>query len=144
MIINTIIERIWSNIHRCRINGLKTCNILEAVIYSWNIWRKDNMLYICAILETYILKMCWVMQVYSIINGCTSIIFDTKLTMYAICYRYTLRVNLYIRMVVILCDCNSSKLRAIVYVYCFKTLQCYSLNRIVTRKSKTASTLNTA
>nr|DAE29399.1 MAG TPA: hypothetical protein [virus sp. ctx9V1] len=62
------------------------------------------------------------MQVYSIINGCTSIIFDTKLTMYTICYRYTLRVNLYIRMVVILCNCNGSKLRTIVYIYCFKTL----------------------
>nr|DAD95209.1 MAG TPA: hypothetical protein [Podoviridae sp. ctsNK10] len=34
MIIKTIIERIWSNIQRCRINGLKTYNILEAVIYS--------------------------------------------------------------------------------------------------------------
>nr|DAE29400.1 MAG TPA: hypothetical protein [virus sp. ctx9V1] len=34
MIIKTVIERIWSNIQRCSINGLKTCNILEAVIYS--------------------------------------------------------------------------------------------------------------
>ena len=144
MIIKTVVECIWLNIKRCCINCLKTCNILEAVICSWNIWRKYDMLYICAILETYILKMRWVMQVYSIVNGDTSVIFNTNLTMCTICYRYTLRINLYIRMVVILCNCNSSKLRAIIYIYCFKTLQRYSLNRIVTRKSKATATLNTA
>ena len=62
--------------------------------------------------------------------------------MHAICYRYTLRVNLYIRMIVILCNCNDSKLRTITYIYCFKTLQCYSFNRIVARKSKATATLN--
>nr|DAT92468.1 MAG TPA: hypothetical protein [Caudoviricetes sp.] len=42
--------------------------------------------------------------------------------MCAIYYRYTLRVNLYIRMIIIFCNCNCSKLRAIAYIYCFKTL----------------------
>nr|DAD56310.1 MAG TPA: hypothetical protein [Caudoviricetes sp.] len=84
------------------------------------------------------------MQVYSIVNCSVSVIFNTKLAMYTVCYRYTLRINLYIRMVIVFRNCNSSKFRAIVYVYCFKTLQCYCLNRIVTRKSKATTTLNTA
>nr|DAG25766.1 MAG TPA: hypothetical protein [Bacteriophage sp.] len=64
--------------------------------------------------------------------------------MCTVCYRYALRVNLYIRMVVIFRNCNGSKFRTIVYIYCFKTLQCYCLNRIVTRKSKATTTLYTA
>nr|DAE50133.1 MAG TPA: hypothetical protein [Bacteriophage sp.] len=64
--------------------------------------------------------------------------------MCTVCYRYTLRVNLYIRVVIIFCNCNCSKLRTIAYVYRFKTLQCYSFNRIITRKSKATSVLNTA